>query len=179
MVIKNKYFSTLTLAVLLSSLLLRFLFQISTKKYDIGCAGQEIIQSNRYFSKQAFLFLDYPLVNRNRQKNRFISQEIIITGIENRLLKERLLKLLSIKECSSRLILTKELKLWISKLKLSGFFISIKLNSCVIHNHQIIKIHLSTNPILKQISIIEYTDKLIPYSYLLFIFRHQVVILLA
>nr|YP_009628694.1 hypothetical protein [Acrochaetium secundatum]QBX88477.1 hypothetical protein [Acrochaetium secundatum] len=174
MVIKNKYFSTLTIIVLSLSLLLRFIFQISITKNYLDYTCQETIRFNRYSAKQVFLFVDNPVVNINRQKDRFISQEIIITGIENHLLKQRLLRLLGINEYSAQLILTKELKLWIYKLKLSGFFTSIKLSNSVIQKHQVIKIHLSTNPILKQISIINCRDKLIPYSYLLFIFRHQV-----
>lgn len=169
MVIKNKYFSTLIITVFLS-----YLSQILIKRYYLDYACHEITMLNQYSSKQAFLFLDYPFVNINRHKNRFISQEIIITGIENRLLKQRLLKLLSINEYPSQIISKKELKLWVSKLKLSGFFTNIKLNSSIIQSHQIIRIHLSTTPILKQVSLIEYTDKIIPYSYLLFIFRHQV-----
>ena len=174
MVIKNKYFCTATLAILLSSLVLRSLFHISTKKYDLYSTYQGCIIPQSCSFKQAFLFLDYPALNTNHQKNIFISQEIIITGIENRLLKERLFKLLSISEYPSKLILKKELALWISKLQLSGFFSNIKLSSCMIQNHQVIKIHLSTNPILKQISIIEYPNKIIPYSYLLFVFRNQI-----
>ena len=174
MVIKNKYFSAATLAILLLSLLLRSLLHISTKKYYLYSADQGCTISKSYSSKQAFLFLDYPALNTNRQKNRCVSQEIIITGIENPLLRKRLFRILNINENPSKLILKKELTLWIYRLKLSGFFSNIKFSSYMIQNHQIIKIHLSTNPILKQISIIEYPNKIIPYSYLLFVFRRQV-----
>ncbi len=174
---QNKPCCTIAISIiLLLSLVVRsisYLLNLNLK-YNITYSYSQDNTEIRRYSRQAFLFLDSIDLDISKRKNRSISQEIIIIGIDNHILKKRILRILKINEIFTQVIFEQDLILLVSKLKLSGFFTNVQTYQVNFHRRQIIYIKVSVNPVLKQISINRYSQKIIPYAYLLFIFRNQV-----
>ena len=117
----------------------------------------------RYNSKLAFHF--YSPSQTHNQDSNIKSQQIIIIGLDNSKLRQKIIKLLQIDNNKRSMISKKELRSWMCKLKLTGFFKSISIK-CDEHNkHQIISISLITHPILKNIRFLNLYSKLIPANY--------------
>jgi hypothetical protein len=170
---KNKYLYFIIGSILLLTPILRFCIQSCSDGEFSSYSEYRIRIKEQASSSLAFLLLDSQLSDFHNQKDRLISQEIVVNGIDNIMLQHRLLLLLGIDLDQQKVIPLKQIDSWISKLKLSGFFTEVQSSHCIVHNHQIIRINVSTNPILKTVGVINQHEKLIPYSYLLFIFRDQ------
>jgi hypothetical protein len=151
---------------MLTSLLLKYCFIREIDIINFSTASNtmnvNILNSNRY---KAFHLLSVKPVN--------ISSEIIINGLNNLIIKKKLKSFFGITTNSNIYITKQQIKYLINKLKLSGFFEYVSFNIYYLGTHQVIIIDLVTNPVLNKVYIINYQDKLIPSSYLLFLFRSQ------
>lgn len=168
---RNQYFYFIVSSLILF-LTLRYFVQLCNCLEE--CSATECFVGNQPSSRQAFILFAPQTLDINRQKDKGLSQEIIINGIDNNVLQHRLLMLLGINLNHNEVISMKEIENWVSKLKLSGFFTEVKLNNLIFQNHQVIRINVSVNPIFRSVSMIEYSKKIIPYSYILFLFRNQI-----
>jgi hypothetical protein len=151
---------------ILTSLLLKCCFvreiEIINFSTTSNTMNVNILNSNRY---KAFHLLSVKPVN--------ISSEIIINGLNNFTIKKKLTSFFGITTNSNIYITKQQIKYLINQLKLSGFFGYVGFNIYYLGTHQVIIIDLVTNPILNKVYIINYQDKLIPSSYLFFLFRSQ------
>lgn len=121
--------------------------------------------------KIAYIFL--PEVISEQYYKSYSSQEVIIYGINNNLIRNRLKKFLDIHQQISLPINKIQLHYWINQLKLSGFFQEVSSKVLFYNQKQIIIINIKINPIIKQISIFESSQKIIPHSLVTFYFRYQ------
>jgi hypothetical protein len=151
---------------MLTSLLLKYCFIREIDIIDFSIVSNimniNILTGNRY---KAFHLLSVKPVN--------ISSEIIINGLNNLIIKKKLKSFFGITTNSNIYITKQQIKYLINKLKLSGFFEYVSFNIYYLGTHQVIIIDLVTNPVLSKVYIINYQDKLIPSSYLLFLFHSQ------
>nr|YP_009314919.1 Hypothetical protein ORF_4 [Scinaia undulata]SCW23374.1 Hypothetical protein ORF_4 [Scinaia undulata] len=99
------------------------------------------------------------------------SQEIIIRGIGNKYLKEKLMPLINFDVNSSDMINVKQVDAWIMQMRLSGFFSHVERQIVSNESHQSVYVDVIVNPLLKSIYIVNYSKKLVPESYILFLFR--------
>ena len=103
-----------------------------------------------------------------------MSQEIIIHGIDNYILKDKLLKKLEIKNNYDQIISKQSIDNLVNKIKASGFFTHIDISNQFLNNHQVIHITLNLNPILKSIRIHDFQKKLIPSKYIMTLFNKDI-----
>jgi Omp85 superfamily domain len=102
-----------------------------------------------------------------------ISSEIIISGLNNNILKKKVKDLFGTVIHPRAYMHRKQIQYIINKLKLSGYFTYVDFNIYYLSTNQIIIIDLIPNPILNRVYVLNYQDKLIPSSYILFLFRSQ------
>nr|QHO64190.1 hypothetical protein [Lympha mucosa] len=151
---------------IITSLLLRYCFTREIKVINFSIVNNYIninqLTSNRYTS---FNLVSVQPIN--------ISSEIIINGLNNLTIKKKLKTFFKITTNSNIYITKQQIKYLINKLKLSGFFEYVSFNIYYLGTHQVVVIDLVANPILNKVYIIDYENKLITDSYLLFLFRSQ------
>nr|YP_009313486.1 Hypothetical protein ORF_4 [Galaxaura rugosa]SCW21740.1 Hypothetical protein ORF_4 [Galaxaura rugosa] len=117
------------------------------------------------------IFKSLPVLNA---VERLKSQEIIIHGINSYYLREKLIDLLNINKYKNQIASKDNIEQWVQAMKLSGFFNNVKFELFTDHSHQIVYIYVSPNPLLKTINIVGYKAKLIPSSYISYIFKEQI-----
>ena len=115
----------------------------------------------------------YQAFNSLLIKQTDISSEIVISGLNNNIVKKKIIDLFGIIVNSHTYMSRQQIQYLISKLKLSGFFIYVDFNIYYLSTHQVIIIDVISNPILDKVYVLNYKDKLIPSSYILFLFRLQ------
>jgi outer membrane protein assembly factor BamA len=115
----------------------------------------------------------YQAFNSLSVKQIDISSEIIISGLNNNIVKKKIKDLFGIIVNSHAYMSRQQIQYLINKLKLSGFFIYVDFNIYYLSTHQVIVIDVISNPILHKVYVLNSQDKLIPSSYLLFLFRLQ------
>nr|YP_009314508.1 Hypothetical protein ORF_4 [Liagoropsis maxima]SCW22762.1 Hypothetical protein ORF_4 [Liagoropsis maxima] len=120
-----------------------------------------------------FIFFHDHKKYQDKYSRKIQSQKIVINGINNSFLQHKLLMLMDINISQKDIIPLKEIKHLSNKMKLSGFFTHVELTSYMKKSHQVILINVVMNSILKTISVTNYKDKLISYSYIWCIFRDQ------
>mgnify|MGYP003460562864 FL=1 len=113
----------------------------------------------------------YQAFNSLLIKQTDISSEIVISGLNNNIVKKKIIDLFGIIVNSHTYMSRQQIQYLISKLKLSGFFIYVDFNIYYLSTHQVIIIDVISNPILDKVYVLNYKDKLIPSSYILFLFR--------
>ena len=116
----------------------------------------------------------YHLPKTSSQNPLIQSRQILIKGLENKLLRKQVISLLNLNNQIKHTLSSKDLQIWVRKLKRSGFFSSIKVKYHLDQGHQRIFIYLTPNPVLKEIKIINLRQKLIPKSHIKKIFQYNV-----
>lgn len=134
-----------------------------------------IVSIDKYSSKQKLSFFSLELTaDKMYSLNKeILSQEIIINGISNATMRSQLMSFLSIPPNNNTIFDLKNVQNWVNRMKFSGFFLSVEYLVHTFGQHQAIQINVKVNPILKKICISNYKNKVIPYSYILFVFRQQ------
>jgi len=135
----------------------------------------QIVAIDKYSSQQKLSFLSLELTaDKMYSLNKeILSQEIIINGINNATMRSQLMSFLSIPLNNDTIFDLKNVHNWVNRMKFSGFFLSVEYLVHTFGQHQAIQINVKVNPILKKICISNYKNKVIPYSYILFVFRQQ------
>jgi hypothetical protein len=117
------------------------------------------------------LYVKINSISKKTKKN--ISNEIVINGLNNYLFRKKLFYLFRTLLCSNKHLEKEKLILSINQLKLSGFFKTVNLSIYYIDNHQVIVLDVIPNSIVRKVYILDYRNKLIPTSSILFLFRLQ------
>nr|YP_009315734.1 Hypothetical protein ORF_4 [Trichogloeopsis pedicellata]SCW24392.1 Hypothetical protein ORF_4 [Trichogloeopsis pedicellata] len=102
-------------------------------------------------------------------------QEIIVNGLDNRMQRNKIINLLKTEISPSYRLINNAQKLttWASKLQELGIFKSICIKRYINNQKEIISCNLLMNPIIKKITVINLSNKIVPLSYLKLIFRSQ------
>nr|YP_009315123.1 hypothetical protein P8471_pgp131 [Titanophycus setchellii]SCW23578.1 conserved_ORF_4 [Titanophycus setchellii] len=124
-------------------------------------------------NKRSLAFLSYNVTQTSLQNYQIQSQKILITGLDNYKLRQYIINLLNIDTQTSTHLSSKDLKVWVRELKLSGFFHSVKVKCSLNAGNQLVFIYLKPNNILKQIKILNLDQKLISTCYVQKIFRND------
>nr|YP_009315530.1 Hypothetical protein ORF_4 [Liagora brachyclada]SCW24188.1 Hypothetical protein ORF_4 [Liagora brachyclada] len=128
-----------------------------------------ILLINKIFSvgfNSKLAFNIYDPYQTNSEDHHIKYQQIIIQGLDNNHLKQKVIKILKIDNQNKSKISKKKLKSWLCKLKLTGFFKSINIRYDKNHGHQVIYISLIPHAILRDIRILNLHAKLIPIYYI-------------
>nr|YP_009390142.1 hypothetical protein [Sheathia arcuata]ART65541.1 hypothetical protein [Sheathia arcuata] len=115
----------------------------------------------------------YQAFNSLLVKQTDVSSEIIISGLNNNIVKKKIIDLFEVIVNSHTYMSRQQIQYLINKLKLSGFFVYVDFNIYYLYTHQVVIIDVISNPILDKVYVLNYQDKLIPSSYILFLFRLQ------
>lgn len=133
----------------------------------------EFIKLNKFVEMTTLSMNKCQAFNYLSVKQIDISSEIIISGLNNNILKKKVKDLFGIVVHSRAYMNRKQIQYLINKLKLSGYFTYVDFNVYYLSTHQVIIIDLIPNPILNKVYVLNYQDKLIPSSCVLFLFRSQ------
>nr|YP_009297756.1 hypothetical protein Kuma_056 [Kumanoa americana]AOM67490.1 hypothetical protein Kuma_056 [Kumanoa americana] len=169
MFLKSKW---LIIQSIITSLFLRYYFDS-----QIYCFLQNRLTNITYLSNSyqnsAFSCLSIKINSISKKRKKNISSEIIINGLNNYSLKKKLFYLFNVLLYNHQFFEKEKLIISINKLKLSGFFKSVSFSIYYIGNHQVIILDVVPNSIVRKVYILNYQNKLIPISSILFLFRLQ------
>nr|YP_009313280.1 Hypothetical protein ORF_4 [Dichotomaria marginata]SCW21534.1 Hypothetical protein ORF_4 [Dichotomaria marginata] len=157
-------------------LVISFLYFISSKTVFnnlLSYKCNSYVQTKYNYYKLAHVVPLVKSVEFTQIKSQLQSQEIIINGINSYYLRNKLIRLLNININHDQIISKEKIEKWIEKIKLSGFFTNVTFELFTDNQHQIIYINVSTNSLLKMIKIVDYKSKIIPSSYINYLFKEQ------
>jgi hypothetical protein len=166
-------FSISKLIIIIKCIIASLFLQYFYNSNILAISNSSINISRSVSAHNSLCFLSIKINNFGKVKQNNLSSEVIIYGLNNYLLKNKMKFFFATMLNTKNYVDKCQIQSWINVIKLSGFFQYVSYNLYYYDNFQIVVIDVVPNSIFTKVYVINYQDKLIPSSYILFLFRLQ------